>query len=144
MSENDAEFLALDSGYQHLLRLAQDRYGITISLLQKLSGGKSGALLYLISISSIDRQELRILKLEPLATRSDARQSDIAAHWPKPHKHSQRIIWLNLPSNPWCLETELLFSMRLPGDRFNNVALSLVTTSKANSRASSAQFAQDS
>jgi predicted ATPase len=66
MSELAADFQSLPGNYQEVLRLAQDRNQITITPLQLLVGGWSGAVVYLASVSSNEtrRVEHCILKLD--------------------------------------------------------------------------------
>ena len=75
MPELATEFQSLPPEYQVVLRLAQDRYGITVAPLQLLVGGWSGAVVYLVSISSraTNLVEHCILKLDRKgkAARSD-------------------------------------------------------------------------
>jgi len=61
----DPEFLSLPVEYQNVLSLAQEKYGIEVKPLQPLSGGKSGALLYLVSVTFEDGHvEHLVLKLD--------------------------------------------------------------------------------
>ena len=66
MPELTTDFQSLPEEYQHVLRLAQDRYQITVAPLQLLVGGWSGAVVYLVSVSANDtkRVEHCILKLD--------------------------------------------------------------------------------
>ena len=81
VAEIDSVFLTLEQGYQHVLRLAQHRLGIKISPLEQLSGGRSGALLYLVSISSSNDQAAHyILKLESVNQQRDHGQSEAERH----------------------------------------------------------------
>ena len=52
MPELTTDFQSLSEEYQHIIRLAQDQYKITVAPLQLLVGGWSGALVYLVSVSS--------------------------------------------------------------------------------------------
>jgi predicted ATPase/class 3 adenylate cyclase len=60
------EFQSLPEEYQHVIRLAQDTYKITVAPLQLLVGGWSGAVVYLVSVSNNEtrRVEHCILKLD--------------------------------------------------------------------------------
>ena len=66
MPELDTDFQALPPEYQAVLRLAQETYGITVAPLQLLVGGWSGAVVYLVSVSSqaTNLVEHCILKLD--------------------------------------------------------------------------------
>src|SRR5512136_3219173 len=66
MPELATDFQSLPDEYQHLIRLAQDRYNITVTPLQLLVGGWSGAVVYLVSVAANDtrRVEHCILKLD--------------------------------------------------------------------------------
>src|SRR5687768_15635704 len=66
MPELTNNFQSLPEEYQHVIRLAQDRYQITVAPLQLLVGGWSGAVVYLVSVSSNEtrRVEHCILKLD--------------------------------------------------------------------------------
>ena len=66
MPELTADFQSLPEEYQHIIRLAQDTYNITVAPLQLLVGGWSGAVVYLVSVSSNEtkRVEHCILKLD--------------------------------------------------------------------------------
>src|SRR4030042_7005737 len=66
MSELAVGFHTLPEEYQHIIRLAQDTYKITVAPLQLLVGGWSGAVVYLVSVSSNEtkRVEHCILKLD--------------------------------------------------------------------------------
>jgi len=66
MPELATDFQSLPDEYQHLIRLAQDRYNITVAPLQLLVGGWSGAIVYLVSVAANDtrRVEHCILKLD--------------------------------------------------------------------------------
>jgi predicted ATPase/Tfp pilus assembly protein PilF len=60
------DFQSLPEEYQHVIRLAQDAYKITVAPLQLLVGGWSGAVVYLVSVSSNETQQVEhcILKLD--------------------------------------------------------------------------------
>jgi predicted ATPase/class 3 adenylate cyclase len=66
MPELTTDFQSLPEEYQHVIRLAQDTYKITVAPLQLLVGGWSGAVVYLVSVSSNEtkRVEHSILKLD--------------------------------------------------------------------------------
>jgi predicted ATPase len=66
MPELTNDFQSLPEEYQHVIRLAQDTYKITVAPLQLLVGGWSGAVVYLVSVSwnETRRVEHCILKLD--------------------------------------------------------------------------------
>ena len=66
MPELTTDFQSMPEEYQHVIRLVQDRYQITVAPLQLLVGGWSGAIVYLVSVSSNEtgRVEHCILKLD--------------------------------------------------------------------------------
>src|SRR5512132_3323951 len=66
MPELTTDFQSLPEEYQHVIRLAQDQYKVTIAPLQLLVGGWSGAVVYLVSVSfqETGRVEHCILKLD--------------------------------------------------------------------------------
>jgi hypothetical protein len=66
MPELTTDFQSLPEEYQNIIRLAQDTYKITVAPLQLLVGGWSGAVVYLVSVSSNEtkRVEHCILKLD--------------------------------------------------------------------------------
>ncbi len=66
MTELATGFRALQPEYQRLILEAQERHGITLTPLQELSGGWSGALIYLVSAAPNEQQPVRhyILKLD--------------------------------------------------------------------------------
>ena len=51
MPELTVDFQTLPEEYQQVIRLAQDQYKITVTPLQLLVGGWSGAVVYLVSVS---------------------------------------------------------------------------------------------
>ena len=66
MPELTTDFQSLPEEYQHVIRLAQDQYNITVAPLQLLVGGWSGAVVYLVSVSHNETKRLEhcILKLD--------------------------------------------------------------------------------
>src|SRR5512143_764542 len=66
MRELTTAFQSLPDEYQHVIRLAQDIYKITVAPLQLLVGGWSGAVVYLVSVSSNETRQVEhcILKLD--------------------------------------------------------------------------------
>jgi predicted ATPase len=80
MPELTTDFQSLPEEYQHIIRLAQDNYNITVAPLQLLVGGWSGAVVYLVSVSSKEtsRVEHCILKLDRKA--KSAKSDEVARH----------------------------------------------------------------
>ncbi|HJR09558.1 MAG TPA: hypothetical protein VJ842_20010 [Pyrinomonadaceae bacterium] len=82
MSSLASEFSALAPEYQQLLLQAQDSYDIKITPLQQISGGRSGAILYLVSVSQFNQSSLRhlILKLDTLKEWHKKESSEVERH----------------------------------------------------------------
>ncbi|HLO31415.1 MAG TPA: NB-ARC domain-containing protein, partial [Anaerolineales bacterium] len=80
MPELTTDFQSLPEEYQHVIRLAQDQYRITVAPLQLLVGGWSGAVVYLVSVSANDtkRVEHCILKLDRKG--KNARSDEVTRH----------------------------------------------------------------
>ena len=80
MPELTTDFQSLSEEYQHVIRLAQDQYEITVAPLQLLVGGWSGAVVYLVSVSSNEtgRVEHCILKLDRKG--KNAKSDEITRH----------------------------------------------------------------
>src|SRR5215207_1788011 len=66
MPELTTDFKSLPEEYQHVIRLAEDTHKITVAPLQLLVGGWSGAVVYLVSVSSNETRRVQhcILKLD--------------------------------------------------------------------------------
>src|SRR5512132_516345 len=80
MPELTTDFQSLPEEYQHIIRLAQDNYNITVAPLQLLVGGWSGAVVYLVSVSANDTQRVEhcILKLDRKG--KSARSDEVSRH----------------------------------------------------------------
>jgi len=80
MPELTTDFQSLPEEYQHVIRLAQDQYEITVAALQLLVGGWSGAVVYLVSVSSNEtgRVEHCILKLDRKG--KNAKSDEVTRH----------------------------------------------------------------
>lgn len=80
MPELTTDFQSLPAEYQQVIRLAQDTYKITVAPLQLLVGGWSGAVVYLVSVSSSEsgRVEHCILKLDRKG--KSAKSDEITRH----------------------------------------------------------------
>jgi hypothetical protein len=74
------DFQSLPEEFQHIIRLAQDTNKITVAPLQLLVGGWSGAVVYLVSVSSNDtnRVEHCILKLDRKG--KNAKSDEVTRH----------------------------------------------------------------
>ncbi len=66
MSELANGFDSLPAEYKEVLHLAQDKHRIQVTPLQMLSGGRTGAYLYLVSVSSAETAQVKhlVLKLD--------------------------------------------------------------------------------
>ena len=80
MSELTPGFQSLPPEYQRVLQLAQDQHQISVSLLQTLVGGWSGAMVYLVSVTYLASQKVEhfILKLDRKSPK--ARTDELARH----------------------------------------------------------------
>ncbi|HEY9529150.1 MAG TPA: NB-ARC domain-containing protein, partial [Anaerolineales bacterium] len=80
MPELTIDFQSLPEEYQHVLRLAQEQYQVTVAPLQLLVGGWSGAVVYLVSVSWAEthRVEHCILKLDRKG--KNARSDEVTRH----------------------------------------------------------------
>src|SRR5215210_4936963 len=80
MPELAIDFQSLPEEYQHVIQLAQDQYKITVAPLQLLVGGWSGAVVYLVSVSSNETQRVEhcILKLDRKGT--SAKSDEVTRH----------------------------------------------------------------
>jgi predicted ATPase len=80
MPELTTDFQSLPEEYQHVIRLAQDTYKITVAPLQLLVGGWSGAVVYLVSVSfnETKRVEHCILKLDRKG--KNAKSDEVTRH----------------------------------------------------------------
>jgi predicted ATPase len=80
MPEVTTDFQSLPEEFQQVLRLAQDKYQITVTPLQLLVGGWSGAVVYLVSIAwnEANRVEHCILKLDHKS--KNAKSDEITRH----------------------------------------------------------------
>lgn len=80
MPELTTDFQSLPEEFHYIVRLAQDTYKITVAPLQLLVGGWSGAVVYLVSVSSNEtrRVEHCILKLDRKS--KNARSDEVVRH----------------------------------------------------------------
>jgi len=80
MPELTTDFQSLPEEYQHIIQLAQDTHKITVAPLQLLVGGWSGAVVYLVSVSSNEtkRVEHCILKLDRKG--KNAKSDEVTRH----------------------------------------------------------------
>ena len=80
MPELTIDFQSLPEEYQETIQLAQDIYKITVAPLQLLVGGWSGAVVYLVSVSSNEtkRVEHCILKLDRKG--KNAKSDEVTRH----------------------------------------------------------------
>ena len=80
MPDLTTDFQSLPEDYQRIIGLAQDQHKITVAPLQLLVGGWSGAVVYLVSVSSNEtgRVEHCILKLDRKG--KNAKSDEITRH----------------------------------------------------------------
>ena len=83
MPESGVSFQKLLPEYQHVIQLAQVQHNISITPLQELLGGWSGAIIYLVSVASTDAGgvEHLVLKLDrkrPLSTSDEVTRHQAA------------------------------------------------------------------
>ena len=80
MAELSPDFQSMPEEYQHLIQLVQDAHPITVTPLQLLVGGWSGAIVYLVSVSynETGRVEHCILKLDRKG--KSAKSDEITRH----------------------------------------------------------------
>src|SRR5215211_3759574 len=80
MSDLASGFQSLPLEYQRVILLAQDRHNMTITPLQQLVGGWSGAVIFLVSVSShiSKRVEHFILKLD--RTSKSSKSDEVTRH----------------------------------------------------------------
>jgi predicted ATPase len=80
MPELITDFQSLPEEFQHIIRLAQETYKITVAPLQLLVGGWSGAVVYLVSVASNDTKRIEhcILKLDRKG--KNAKSDEITRH----------------------------------------------------------------
>jgi predicted ATPase len=80
MPELSPAFQSMPEEYQDLVRLVQERYDISIAPLQLLVGGWSGAIVYLVSVSSNETGRVQhcILKLDRKG--KSAKSDEVARH----------------------------------------------------------------
>jgi predicted ATPase len=66
MTELADEFHSLPAEYQTVLQQAQEKHNIRVTMLQELKGGKTGANLFLVSVSALNSNQVEhlILKLD--------------------------------------------------------------------------------
>ncbi|MEJ2357617.1 MAG: AAA family ATPase, partial [Deinococcales bacterium] len=73
-------FGRLPQEYLHLLQLAHERHGIDVVPLHALSGGRTGAFLYLVSVSHGDLHSLDHLVLKLDRVNAKSRQTEMERH----------------------------------------------------------------
>jgi predicted ATPase len=74
MAESLEHFSTIPAEYQNVLRLAQDKFNIEVIPLMELKGGRTGAYLFLVSVSLLQSSKVQhlILKLDHKSERSKA------------------------------------------------------------------------
>ncbi|MDQ1512615.1 MAG: hypothetical protein QOC59_457 [Microbacteriaceae bacterium] len=80
MSDLAPGFGSMPPEYQRVLQLAEERNGITVTPLERLTGGWSGATIHLVSVAARDRRHVEhcVLKLD--RKRPAARSDEITRH----------------------------------------------------------------
>ena len=83
MPDSGLSFQSLPDEYQQVIQLAGDQLNITITPLQELVGGWSGAVIYLVSVASADSGQVEhlILKLDrkrPMSTTDEITRHQVA------------------------------------------------------------------
>ena len=73
-------FSHLSPEYQHLLELAKEKYGLNVIPLQELNGGRTGAFVYLVSVSTGDPQQIQHLVIKFDHVNQKAKQTEIERH----------------------------------------------------------------
>jgi predicted ATPase/class 3 adenylate cyclase len=74
------DFYSLPDDYQRLLITAQERYGIEVVPLEELRGGRTGALLYLVSVSTAGTSKVKHFVLKFDHVNAKARMGEIQRH----------------------------------------------------------------
>jgi predicted ATPase len=80
VTETRVSFQALPPEYQQVIQLAQDQHNITITPLQELVGGWSGAVIYLVSVLSLDSKRVEHLVMKLDLKHPMSRSDEIARH----------------------------------------------------------------
>lgn len=80
MPETTVSFQSLPAEFQQVIELAQDQHGIAISPLQELSGGKSGAHLFLVRVATDEAGGLEHLILKLDRVRRKTSTDEISRH----------------------------------------------------------------
>jgi predicted ATPase len=78
--ESVVSFQSLPPEYQQVIQIAEERYGIAISPLQELAGGWSGAIIYLVRVTSSDLTQVEHLILKLDRKRSKLSVDEITRH----------------------------------------------------------------
>jgi len=120
MADLAGPFTALPDAYQRVLRDAQERYEIEITPLQPLSGGRSGAVLYLASLRMAGAEvEHVVLKLDTHRpwSRSDLDEGErhLAARRSAPTEFADRHM-VRMPLDPVATEEVTALFYGVAGD----------------------------
>ena len=73
-------FQSLPPEYQHVIQLAQDQHNITVIPLQELSGGWSGAIIYLVSVGSPASGPVKHLILKLDRKSKNSKSDEVSRH----------------------------------------------------------------
>ena len=73
MADIANDFRSRPPAYQEILRLAQETHGMKVTPLQELKGGRTGACLYLVSVTASDAEKVQhlVLKLDHQSKKTD-------------------------------------------------------------------------
>src|SRR5215204_5240877 len=136
MPELTADFQSMPEEYQHLIQHVQDAHAITVTPLQLLVGGWSGAIVYLVSVSynATGRVEHCILKLDRKG--KSAQADEIARHnivtnksTPEfAHAHIAELVFDRVE-----FEGAIAILYRIAGQSLLNIVLCLATNGRASS-----------
>jgi predicted ATPase/Tfp pilus assembly protein PilF len=80
MPESRVSFQSLPPEYQQVIQQAQDQLNITVTPLQELVGGWSGAVIYLVSVVSLDSNRMEHLVLKLDRKRAFSKSDEITRH----------------------------------------------------------------
>ncbi len=97
MPESVFSFLSLPPEYQQVIRLAEERYGIAIAPLQELAGGWSGAIIYLVRVTSTDSSKVEHLILKLDRVRPLSSSDEISRHKAVQQKSPAEFSRLHIP-----------------------------------------------
>jgi len=74
------DFSHLPPEYLHLLEITREKYNLEVIPLQELNGGRTGAFVYLVSVSKGDRQQIQHLVVKFDHVNPKAKQTEVERH----------------------------------------------------------------